>query len=284
MYGAIEAGGTKFVCAVGQGTTIKDQISFPTTTPEETIDQAIAFFKQYDLDGIGIGAFGPAYVDPASPKFGRIGATPKKGWRDADFLGRMKAAIDVPYAFTTDVNVAAYGEQVYGAGKGKDNLLYWTVGTGIGASYLQDGKFLQGYSHPEMGHMLVGRVDGDDYKGTCQYHDHCLEGLACGPAIEGRWGQSAKTLADDPKVWAMEAEYIAQACVNATLLLRPDVIIFGGGVMHQLQLFPLVREAFKRQMGGYVDVPELDDYIIPIALEDQAGVIGALALAEAQAK
>lgn len=280
--GAIEAGGTKFVCAVSdENITIEDRTQFPTTTPEETMAQVFTYFEQYPVDAIGIGSFGPVSLNEEADNYGFITNTPKLAWKNYDFLGAMKAHFDIPFYFTTDVNVAAYGEYKAGAGRGKQNILYWTVGTGVGASYLQNGGFLQGYSHPEMGHILLRHDPRDHgFEGVCPYHGDCFEGLAAGPSIEKRFGKKGNEIDPSDEFWEIEANYIAQACVNATLILRPDIIIFGGGVMKQSQLFPQIQKEFVKQLADYVDFPEISNYIVHVELGDDAGITGALMLAK----
>ncbi|WP_204123247.1 ROK family protein [Lacticaseibacillus mingshuiensis] len=282
MLGAIEAGGTKFVLAVSEdGLTVEHRVSIKTTTPEETMAQVFAYFDKYPVTALGLASFGPLNVNVRSKGYGSITNTPKLPWRHYDILGDMKAHYpDVRFAFTTDVNAAAYGELKAGAAKGVQDVVYWTVGTGIGAGIVSNGKLLQGYSHPEAGHMLVRRDPRDEFAGFCPYHHDCLEGLAAGPAIEQRFGKPAIELAPDHVAWEIEANYLAQACMNVTLTVAPERIVFGGGVMHQPQLFPMIREAFKEKIADYVEYPALDDYIVPIALKDDAGVIGAFMLAK----
>ena len=280
LYGSIEAGGTKFVCAVGdEELTILERVSFPTTTPEETMAQVIAFFQQYELAAIGIGSFGPIDVHRDSPTYGYITSTPKLAWQNYDFVGTMKQHFPLPLAWTTDVNAAAYGEYVAGAGVGRTSVVYYTIGTGVGGGALQEGRFVEGFSHPEMGHMLVRRHPEDTFAGSCPFHHDCLEGMAAGPALEGRSGTKGKDLAADDPIWAMEAYYIAQCCYNTTLMLAPDVIVLGGGVMKQPQLLPMIRTAFSELLQGYVKTPPLEQYLVAPALADNPGTIGCLALA-----
>lgn len=282
LVGGIEAGGTKFVCAVTDGKNgIQERISMPTETPEQTLPRLFEYFDQFDhLDAIGLASFGPIDVNPKSKTYGAIMDTPKAGWEHYDILGAMKAHYpDTQFAFTTDVNAAAYGELKMGAADGLDSCVYLTVGTGIGGGVVEHGQILQGYSHPEIGHMLIRQQIEDSYEGTCPYHHNCLEGLAAGPAIERRWGKKGHLLPTDHQAWQMEADYLAQACVNIALMLSPERIVFGGGVSKQAQLFPMIRESFKRQMAGYVQTPDLDDYIVHVALGDDAGITGALLLA-----
>jgi fructokinase len=280
MLGAIEAGGTKFVCAVGdEKGKIVDRIQISTTQPEETIPKVINFFKQYCIEAFGIGSFGPIDVNQESATYGSITSTPKLKWRNFPFVQTIKAEFPVPIGFTTDVNAAALGELTHGAAKGLDSCLYITVGTGIGAGAVLQGKVLHGFSHPEMGHILVKRHSDDEYKGKCPYHQDCLEGLASGPAIEERWGEKGVALANQMKVWDMEGYYIAQALMQYVLILSPKKIIIGGGVMNQKQIFPYIYKYLQEFLNQYVVLPELTHYIVSPGLGNDAGITGALILA-----
>lgn len=290
-YAGIEAGGTKFVCAVGNSPgDLSVPESFPTTRPEETIQRTLEFlYRQQDRLGppaaIGIASFGPLDPNPASPTYGQITTTPKPGWASFDFVGAIQAHFNVPILFDTDVNGAALGEWRWGAAQGLDTFLYLTIGTGVGGGGMVSGHLMHGLVHPEMGHMLL-RHDWarDPYPGTCPYHGDCFEGLACGPAIERRWGQPAVTLPVDHPAWDLEAEYLALGLVNLITCLSPQRIILGGGVMSQPQVFPLVRAKTLALLNGYVRSPalldQIDAYIVPPALANRAGVLGAIALAE----
>ncbi|EAE7959937.1 ROK family protein [Listeria monocytogenes] len=282
VYGAIEAGGTKFVVAIGEksGKIIKRE-SYPTTEPAETMKAVIQFFKQYEdeLKAIGIGSFGPIDIRKSSATYGYITQTPKLAWRNYDIVGAMKKEFNVPIGFTTDVNAAALGEVSLGAAAGLDSCIYLTIGTGIGGGAVVSGKILEGFSHPEMGHIMVRRHKRDRFTGNCPSHSDCLEGLAAGGAIEKRWGQKAAELAENEEVWNLEAHYIAQALMNYTLILSPERIVLGGGVMKQRQLFPLVRQKLKALVNNYVQLPDLDEYIVPPKLEDDAGITGCVLLA-----
>ncbi|EDN8737136.1 ROK family protein [Listeria monocytogenes] len=282
VYGAIEAGGTKFVVAIGEksGKIIKRE-SYPTTEPAETMKAVIQFFKQYEdeLKAIGIGSFGPIDIRKSSATYGYITQTPKLAWRNYDIVGAMKKEFNVPIGFTTDVNAAALGEVSLGAAADLDSCIYLTIGTGIGGGAVVSGKILEGFSHPEMGHIMVRRHKRDRFIGSCPSHSDCLEGLAAGGAIEKRWGQKAAELADNEEVWNLEAHYIAQALMNYTLILSPERIVLGGGVMKQRQLFPLVRQKLKALVNNYVQLPDLDEYIVPPKLEDDAGITGCVLLA-----
>jgi fructokinase len=288
LYGGIEAGGTKFVCAVGAATgEILGRVQFPTGTPEATLGQAIDFFRRQSVPvaSIGIGSFGPVDLNPTSPSFGRITAAPKPGWQDVDIAGQVRAALGVPARLDTDVNAAALGEHRWGAAQGLETFVYLTVGTGIGGGGMAGGQLLHGLVHPEMGHQRIPH-DGerDPFAGNCPHHGDCWEGLACGPAIERRWGKRGSELPPDHPAWALEAHYLALGLANLILVLSPQRIIVGGGVMHQLQLFPAIRREVQVLLAGYVRAPaileRMDDYIVPPALGDGAGVLGAIALAQ----
>lgn len=281
--GAIEAGGTKFVCGYGnEEGIIEDRVSFPTEQPERTLEQVIAYFKDKQVEAIGVGTFGPINIDPASPEYGYVTTTPKPGWSNYPFLPTLKKAFDVPFGWDTDVNAAAYGEATWGAAKGLDSCVYYTIGTGVGVGVYAEGKLVHGLLHPEGGHILTRRHPDDKYEGFCPYHGDCLEGVAAGPALEKRWKVKGSELAPDHPAWAMEAFYIGQAVAGTILLLSPKKVILGGGVMHQLQLFPLIREEVRRNLNGYVNAAAvlegIEDYIVPPGLGDNAGLCGSLAL------
>ncbi|MFN8458991.1 MAG: ROK family protein [Anaerolineae bacterium] len=289
LYGGIEAGGTKFVCAVGTGPDdLRAEVRFPTTTPQETIGQAIAFFKEQTqtevLAAIGIASFGPVDPNPTSPTFGYITTTPKPHWAKADLAGTIGRALNVPVGFDTDVNGAALGEHRWGAAQGLDTFIYLTIGTGLGGGGLVGGRLMHGLIHPEMGHIRLPRHPDDPYPGACPFHGDCLEGMAAGPALQGRWGQRAEMLPPDHPAWEIEAHYLAYGLVNFICTLSPQRIILGGGVMDQVHLFPLVRRKTVELLNGYVQSPaileRIDQYIVPPGLGNKAGVLGAIALAE----
>jgi fructokinase len=284
--GGVEAGGTKFVCAVGgPALELYERTSFPTTSPDETLERAIEFFRSYGdrLTALGVGSFGPVDPDPGSPTFGTITTTPKEGWRHTDVAGRLHRALDVPIGFDTDTNAAALGEHVLGSAVGLDTFLYLTVGTGVGGGALVDGRRLHGLLHPEMGHVAVPRADGDTFEGACPYHGDCLEGMISGPALERRTGRSPQELPPDHGVWTYATHYLAAALVSFICVLSPQRLILGGGVMHQSHLFPRIRRRVQEVLNGYLQCPEIleavDAYIVPPGLGDDAGVVGALALA-----
>jgi fructokinase len=264
-------------------------VRFSTTTPDETISQVIRFFQQAQetesLAAIGIGSFGPLDPNPSSPTFGHITTTPKPGWAHTDFAGPIRQELQLPVGFDTDVNGAALAEYRWGAVQGLDSFLYLTVGTGIGGGGMVHGRLIHGLSHPEMGHIHIPHDRTvDPYAGSCPYHGDCLEGLACGPAMEERWGQRAETLGEEHPAWPLEANYLALGLVNLISILLPQRIILGGGIMQQPCLFPLVRSRVQTWLNGYLQVPmildQIDDYIVEPGLGSRAGVLGAIALAE----
>lgn len=287
LYGAIEAGGTKFVCLVGTGPEdVRGRERFPTTTPEETLSRAAAFFQQADepLLALGIGCFGPVDLNPDSPTYGYITSTPKPGWQNVDVVGYFQKTLGVPVAFDTDVNAAALGEHLWGAAQDVRTFVYITVGTGIGGGAMVEGRLIHGLIHPEMGHMRIPhREEEDPFPGICPYHGDCLEGLASGPALAARWQEEPHRLPADHPAWDLEARYLGLAIANLVCTLSPERIILGGGVMHQTHLFPRIRHVVRETLAGYVQHPALldhiDQYIVPPALGDDAGIFGALALA-----
>jgi fructokinase len=288
FWGGIEAGGTKFVCAVaGDDGELLAEIDFATRSPDHTIGQAIEFFQQQGrpLAAIGISSFGPVDLRAASPTFGYITTTPKPGWANTDIAGRIHRAFDIPVGFDTDVNGAALGEHRWGVAQGLDTFVYLTIGTGLGGGGMVNGKLLHGLIHPEIGHMRIPHnLDQDPFAGVCPFHGDCLEGLAAGPAIEARWGQPAETLPADHPAWELEANYLALGLVNLMCVLSPQRIILGGGVMQRAHLFPLIRIRVQGLLNDYLKAPiireNIDDYILPPGLGQRAGVRGAIALAQ----
>lgn len=280
MLGAIEAGGTKFVCAVSDhDLNIVEKVTIPTTSPEETFEAVFEFFDRFELDAIGIGSFGPIDINEASETFGYITSTPKRLWQNVDFLGVFKERYDIPIGWNTDVNAAALGESTLGAAKDKSSCIYLTVGTGIGGGAIVNGEPLTGYGHPEMGHVYVPKHEKDvDFKGVCDFHGDCLEGIAAGPSIEARYGIRAENLPSDHEAWEIEAHYLAHAALSYTMTLSPECIILGGGVMHQSHLFEMVHAKFEELLGEYLELPPLDEYIIPTGLGSESGILGSLML------
>lgn len=282
--GALEAGGTKMVCAIGDETgKIFEQISIPTSSPEETVPKIIEYFQDKDIEALGIAAFGPVDVNPESAAYGTILDTPKLAWKQYPLYASLKEALAVPMKLDTDVNGSCLGEMTYGSAKGLDSVMYITIGTGIGVGIAIGGRLVHGMLHPEAGHILIHPEAGDEGHCICPYHKTCLEGLAAGPSIEKRWGTKAVYLVDRSEVWELESEYLAQAIMNFILTVSPQRIILGGGVMHQMQLFPLIRKKVLEKMNGYIRTPELADmdfYIVPASLNDDQGILGCIRLAE----
>ncbi len=291
LIGALEAGGTKMVCSIGTpGSGVLQRAIFPTAEPDATLSQIIDFLEGFDIDALGIGSFGPLNLDPRSPEYGSITRTPKEGWRNYPLYQVLRDALKVPTGIDTDVNAAALAELEMGAGKNVSNLVYVTVGTGIGGGIVVNRELVHGLVHPELGHMLLCPMDNDSMaEGCCQFHQHCLEGLASGPAIEKRWGLSPRLMTEDHPAWDLEVEYLSQMCVNIILMLSPEKIVLGGGVMQQTHLFPRIRTAVLNKLGEYVAseilTPErIGQYIVPPALGVNSGVTGALLLGARELK
>lgn len=282
--GSIEAGGTKFVCAIGnEDYQISDMKVFPTTTPAETLQKCIDYFRQFpDMKALSISSFGPIEIRVHHPKYGYITNTPKKGWRNTDFLGTIKRALQVPTAWTTDVNGSAYGEYVLATlfNERIHSLTYYTIGTGVGAGTVIDGHFVGELGHPEVGHIrLKCHPDDLDFKGICPFHGDCLEGLVAGPTFEARCGKSGRDVPLTDHVWDIMAYYVAQAALNTTLMIRPAKIVFGGGVVSE-EFLKKVRAEFAKLMNDYVEVGPLDKYItMPLAKNNGSATVGNFALA-----
>ena len=289
LYGGIEAGGTNFVCAVGSGPDdIRAELRFPTSTPHETLDRVITFFQEQALAAplvaVGVASFGPVDLEPKSSTFGYVMETVKPGWSNTDFVGSLQRALKLPVGFDTDANGAALGEHCWGAAQGLDTFLYLTVGTGIGGGGMVGGHLIHGLIHPEMGHIRVPHDrQTDPYPGNCPFHGDCLEGLACGPALEERWGRPAATLPPDHPAWELEAHYLALGLQNYICTFSPQRIVLGGGVMEQSHLYPRVRHNVQDLMNGYLQssaiLEDIHRYIAPPRLGRRAGVLGAIALA-----
>jgi fructokinase len=286
-YGGIEAGGTKWVCAVADRPGHPDKLdTFATTSPGETVARAVRFFTENGpVETLGVGSFGPVDIRRDSPTWGTITTTPKPGWGDTDVAGALRSELGVPIVLDTDVNAAALGEWRWGAAAGLDTFCYITVGTGVGGGAVANGRLLHGLLHPEFGHMRIPHDRAaDPFAGICPYHGDCLEGLASGEAVRQRWGRPGQELSD-PAAWEIEAKYLAFALVNVVCVLSPQRIIVGGGVAKQPALLPMVRQRLRELLAGYLRAPELTEpdaigrYIVSPQLGGDAGVIGAIELA-----
>jgi len=288
VLGAIEAGGSKFVCGIGATPADLITTQIPTTTPAETLESVVEFFRREaggELKAVGIASFGPVDPHPGSPTFGYITCTPKLGWRGTDVAGTVGRGLGVPVGFDTDVNGAALAEARWGAARGLADFLYLTVGTGIGGGAMVNGKLLHGLLHPEMGHLRIPHDRArDPYGGGCPFHGDCLEGLASGPALRARWSMAPRELPPTHPAWALEAEYLALGLHNLVCTLSPRRIVIGGGVLHQPCLLPMVRAELTRLLNGYIEaaeiVEEMESFVVLPELGDRAGVLGALVLAE----
>jgi fructokinase len=291
IYGAIEAGGTKFICAVGDAQTeLEPPTRIETTSPQDTLAQVTAFFQQMQarhgrLEGIGIASFGPAELDRTSPEWGHILTTPKPGWSHVDIAGHFARSFDVPIGFETDVNAAALAETRYGAAKDACLAVYVTVGTGIGGGMVHDGRIVHGASHPEMGHIIPRRHPQDrEFAGICPFHGDCLEGLASGPAIKARWGKSLSNLGPDHPAHDIIAWYIGQFVSTLQFVLAPTRIVIGGGVMGAPGLIDRVRHHTAQLCAGYgLAHGGEDDLIRPPGLPGRSGLTGAFLMARGAA-
>jgi fructokinase len=290
LFGAVEGGGTKFVCAIGDeaGRLLVEE-RFPTAHPSTTLPYLVSWLQgqvreRGPLAAIGVGSFGPVELRRESPQYGSILKTPKPDWSGTDLLGSLSRVFDCPIGFDTDVNGAALAEHRWGGARDVVDLVYVTVGTGIGGGVVVAGRPVHGLLHPEIGHIHPRRHALDmNFQGVCPFHGDCLEGLASGPAIRARSGASLEHLDAAHPQWEIEADYLAQLCAQLTLTLSPGRLLLGGGVMQQTRLLPLIRRRLQHWLAGYVDRPELaagiDAYVVAPRLGAQAGVMGALALA-----
>ena len=279
-YGSVEAGGTKFICAVGnENNEIIISEAIPTTTYEETIKKVVVFFEKNRVDALAIGSFGPVDLDISSEQYGCILNTPKQGWTNVNIVLPIQKALNIPIFFTTDVNSSAYGEMYL---NGCNNLVYYTIGTGIGGSAIQNGVFIGGIGHPEMGHQLIKKHPLDvNFNGVCPLHGDCLEGLASGPSIEARTGKKGQELEINSTVWDIQAYYIAQAILNTTLVIRPELVIVGGGVMSQHHMLDRIKMHFKKLLNNYVTIENIDKYIKTPSVENNgSATIGNFLLAK----
>jgi fructokinase len=289
LYGGVETGGTWCVCAVGSGPEdVVAEQQFPTTDPEETLERIVGFFRgEPSVEAIGIGSFGPVDLDPGSPTWGHVTTTPKPGWQHVPLAPVVAERLGVEVAFDNDVNAAALGEYRWGAGRGASSVCYLTVGTGIGAGLLIEGRPRHGLVHPEAGHIRIPRThEADDaqFGGVCPAHGDCWEGIASGPAIAARWHTAAEQLADDHPAWGLEAEHLALGILAIVLIASPERFVVGGGVLQRPRLLGMVRARVRQLLGGYLETPMLgdsiDEYLVPPALGDRSGVLGAIALAQ----
>ncbi|MCI6850827.1 MAG: ROK family protein [Clostridiales bacterium] len=284
LYGALEAGGTKMVCAIGdENGNILERISIPTRTPAETMGPMIDFFRGKGIRALGIGCFGPVDLKKGSRTYGYITSTPKLAWQNYPIVAEFEKALGVPVGFDTDVNAAALGEATWGCTRDVENSIYITVGTGVGVGVIIGGKPYHGMLHPEGGHILLARHPDDPMVGSgCPFHENCLEGLAAGPSLEKRWGIKGAELTGRKEVWQLEAYYIGQALADYILILSPERIVLGGGVTHQEGLLALIRQETAKQLAGYIRtaaIDHLDSYIVGVSLNDNQGVMGAVKLA-----
>ncbi|MEY4239444.1 MAG: hypothetical protein RL339_2045 [Pseudomonadota bacterium] len=286
LVGGIEFGGTKTVVAVGQDDgTVLARDTFPTTSPVELLDRIGAFYAAQPgpIAAIGCGAFGPIVIDPAASHYGHLLGTNKPGWSGIDLVAALDRRCGVPVHLVTDVSAAGIGEARFGQLRGIDLGVYLTVGTGIGGAILHHGKPLPALLHPEMGHLALHRSPADRAASTCQFHANCAEGLAAGPAILARFGQSLSHFPPDGPEIALIADYLGQLCAAIVLMLSPQRIVIGGGVGKTPNLLELAEQAMHRQLGGYVVQSQSAGPLLHRPeLGQDAGIIGALCCASAK--
>ncbi len=291
LLGAIEGGGTKFVCAVGYSPErVAEQVVLPTAGPDATLTAALDFFSTQQtrhgpIRGFGIASFGPLDLRRDSPTFGRLMATPKPDWSGTDLVGAFRARFSAPVVIDTDVAAAALAELRLGAGRDVRSLAYVTVGTGIGGGFAPaawDGARLL---HPELGHLRVLRDSRDThFAGVCPFHRDCAEGLASGPAIRARWGDELNHFDHSHSAWSIIGNYLGQLAASIALAVSPERVILGGGVMSGGHLLPYIRGTVRDFLNGYIgplnDPGALERYVCAPGLGDRAGLAGAFLLAE----
>jgi len=291
LLGGVEAGGTSFVVTVAKGspTNIIDRHRIQTTTPQETLGKAVAWLKSKKVAAVGVASFGPVDADPKSKTYGYITSTPKPNWPNTDVLGQFKT-LGVPLGFNTDVQAAAIGELKHGQHGNITSCCYITVGTGVGVGVVTDKHAVYGLTHPEGGHIRVARHPKDTYKGNCPYHGDCVEGLTNARAVADRAGVTpaqTKDLPIDNEVFDFVAYYIGQLCANLVLIVSPEVIVLGGGVLQRRAMFPKIRKHVQNLLNGYVQMKkithDIDKYIVSSVADhgpdNNAGSVGALELA-----
>lgn len=281
MYGSIEFGGTKIKCAsFDEKGKLIDDCWIDTSNPEENLEEIGKFYKKNPVESLGVGAFGPIDLNENSKTYGYIQNTPKKLWTNYDLLGNLKKQVCQKIKIVTDVALSLIGEANKGAGEKLNSSLYLTIGTGIGGAYIQNGKLLNGFSHPEMGHINIKRMKDDDFKSICTYHEDCLEGLACGPSVQKRLGKNPKEADINEKAFKIAANYIAQAIYTYTLVLRPEIVIIGGGLINKNGFIEMIREEFDKIKGEYIPIINSEDYIVKPKLKNDSALIGGYLLAK----
>lgn len=287
VFAVIEAGGTKFNCALinaKRDVLVKKRIA--TTSPDRTLTSVIEFFREqratgFEFNQLGLACFGPLDLAKHSPTYGNITKTPKPDWSDTPIKSILEQGLGCTVSIDTDVNAAALAEYKWGASQQTDVSLYVTIGTGVGVGVVIDGKTLKGMIHPEIGHMLIPSAGG--IEGQCPFHGSCVEGLASGRALGQIWGQASETLADDHQAWDIQAQVVAKLCHNLMVCFSPQKIVFGGGVMSKDGLIDKVIQLTNKSLAGYLVFPtghSLNSIICRPGLGDNSGLLGALALIE----
>lgn len=294
MIGAVDIGGTKIAAGVvDENGHILAKAECPTDVPrgfDHAMQRVAEMLAQsadqsgVKLQGIGIGCTGP--VDPITGRLGNVNTLP--GWEGGSPVERLSAEFGVPAAMENDADAAALGEAVWGAGKGKARLVYVTIGTGIGASLILDGKVYRGVGecHPEIGHHVI---DPSGPLCSCGARG-CWETFASGPAMTD-WvkstappnypNPSAKLIcarAQEGEEWARraverEAYYLGVGLANLVTLFAPEAIVLGGSVMKSANLFLDRIHEVVRQNCGLVPFERVE--ISLASLGPDVGLIGA---------
>ncbi len=281
LYGGVEAGGTKFVCAIGSGAgEVLQRCEIPTTDPAETIQQVVQFFQSVPrIRALGVGSFGPVNVRVGTDSYGLIGQTPKPGWQGVNIRTELEKRLGLPVSLQTDVDVAALGERYHGKALQSDSFIYMTIGTGIGGSIFVNGQLLHGLSHSEMGHMQLPQTHkSPSIKNTCTLHENCLEGFASGRSMELIYGTKAQNLVDEV-AWDREATFIGLGLANILMVLPVEMVILGGSIMKHEGMIERVRTKLLEAINGYIELPQFERYIVH-ASSDSIGVLGAIKLAQ----
>lgn len=281
MLGSIVSIGTHFHVALGDdGFNILKESKIKRTTPQETIPKIVDFFQNETPEAIGIGSFGPIDIDPSSKKYGYITSTPKFGWEYFNFLGELQKHFSIPLAWNTNANVSALGEYFIHSSEDIRSLLYLTFGTGVGGGFIYEGEIFQKVCHPEMGHILIERLEEDKYSSHCPYHNNCLEGMANRSAIMERTQKKFEEIHEEDPAFDTVANYIAQALVDVTMILRPDRIVLGGVMMNNRNLIKKTKNYFSVYFNHYLQIPPIDEYIYSWDPNEKPGTIGAFLIAQ----
>jgi fructokinase len=284
-FAGVELGGTKTIVVLGKASgELLNREVIPTTSADETLSRVeeilLAWRAAQKFEALGIASFGPIDLDPSSPNYGELLATPKPGWPGVNVLNSLRQVLGSDFILDTDVNGAALAEMRWGAGRGLDDFAYITIGTGIGVGLIVDGQPTRGFGHCELGHIRVARLEQEDWPGSCPYHGDCAEGLASGSALKARFGAELEQKKRDDPVWQSVAWTVAQICHAIVCATAPRRIVIGGGVIErQPQLVGMIGSKLVESLSGFIRLPNQTNYVSAPALGRDAGPLGAIALA-----